>query len=378
MAGFIKSIIIDFWDTVAEMSPYLLFGFLVAGILSVLISQKLVERHLGGRGIWPLLKASLFGVPLPLCSCGVIPVSMSLHKHGASKGSVISFLLSTPQTGADSIFVTLSLLGPLFAVFRPLAAFVTGIVGGTLVDVFGQSTEDKSRVPPKCSDESRPSPRPSEGRGEKGLDECCGGADPAPRRGGAKNRKITRGLIPLLGGAGLKYGFVTLPRDIGKAMLVGLVIAAVISALVPDGYFAEKLGTGILAMVVMMLLGIPVYVCATASVPVAAALILKGLTPGAALVFLMTGPATNAASFVTIWKVLGRATAITYLAAVAGCALLSGILLDYIAAGVDFEIAARPGWMLPPAVKHIAAVVLLAILTIAIFNKRKGSLPAYK
>jgi uncharacterized membrane protein YraQ (UPF0718 family) len=315
----------------------------MAGVLSVLVSQRLVEKHLGGRGIWPLVKASILGVPLPLCSCGVIPVSMSLHKHGASKGSTISFLLSTPQTGIDSIFVTLSLLGPLFAVFRPLAAFVTGIVGGALVDVFGQSTEDKSRVPPKYTDE------------------CCDGAE--------NNKKIARGL---------KYGFVTLPRDIGKAMLVGLVIAAVISALVPDGYFAEKLGTGILAMVVMMLLGIPVYVCATASVPVAAALILKGLTPGAALVFLMTGPATNAASFVTIWKVLGRATAITYLAAVAGCALLSGILLDYIAAGVDFEIAARPGWMLPPAVKHIAAVVLLAILTIAIFSKRKGSLPACK
>jgi len=343
MTDFIKSIIIDFWDTVAEMSPYLLFGFFMAGILSVLISQRFVERHLGGRGIWPLVKASILGVPLPLCSCGVIPVSISLHKHGASKGSTISFLLSTPQTGIDSIFVTLSLLGPLFAVFRPLAAFVTGIVGGALVDVFGQSTEDKSRVPPKYTDES------------------CGGAE--------NSKKIARGL---------KYGFVTLPRDIGKAMLVGLVIAAVISALVPDGYFAEKLGTGILAMVVMMLLGIPVYVCATASVPVAAALILKGLTPGAALVFLMTGPATNAASFVTIWKVLGRATAITYLAAVAGCALLSGILLDYIAAGVDFEIAARPGWMLPPAVKHIAAVVLLAILTIAIFSKRKGSLPACK
>ena len=120
MYDFAKSIIIDFWDTVAEMSPYLLFGFLVAGILSVLVSQNIVQKHLGGRGIWPLVKASLFGVPLPLCSCGVIPVSMSLNKHGASKGSTISFLLSTPQTGVDSIFVTLSLLGPIFAIFRPI------------------------------------------------------------------------------------------------------------------------------------------------------------------------------------------------------------------------------------------------------------------
>ena len=338
MADFAKSITIDFWATLSEMSPYLLFGFFVAGILSVLISQRLVERHLGGRGIWPLLKASIFGVPLPLCSCGVIPVSMSLHKHGASKGSVISFLLSTPQTGVDSIFVTLSLLGPVFAVFRPLAALVTGIVGGSFVNALEGEREDSAQAPPKCTDE------------------CCGGTE--------NHHKIRRGL---------KYGFVILPRDIGKAMLAGLVVAAAISALVPDDYFAEKLGTGIFAMVVMMFLGIPVYVCATASVPVAAALILKGLTPGAALVFLMTGPATNAASFVTIWKTLGARTAITYLATVAGCALVGGILLDFIAAGFDFEIVTRPGWMLPTVIKYISAVVLLAVLLSAIFSKKKSA-----
>ncbi len=337
MADFVKSIIIDFWGTVAEMSPYLLFGFFVAGILSVLVSQRLVEKHLGGRGIWPLLKASLFGIPLPLCSCGVIPVSMSLHKQGASKGSTVSFLLSTPQTGMDSIFVTLSLLGPLFAIFRPLAALVTGLVGGGLVDVFVQSARDETHDP-------RPDTRATSHEQQ------------------ATRNKVARGL---------KYSFVTLPRDIGKALMVGLIIAAVISAVVPEGYFADKLGPGVLQMVVMMFLGIPVYVCATASVPVAAALILAGLTPGAALVFLMTGPATNAASFVTIWKVLGKATAITYLATVAGCAILGGILLDYIAAGVDFEIAARPGWMLPSAVKYISAVVLLAVLTFAILGRRK-------
>ena len=299
-----------------------------------------MERHLGGGGIWPLVKASIFGVPLPLCSCGVIPVSMSLHKHGASKGATISFLLSTPQTGVDSIFVTLSLLGPVFAVFRPLAAFVTGIFGGALVDVIGRATNDKGQQP-ECTDE------------------CCNDA-------GRKN-KIARGL---------KYGFVTLPRDIGKAMFVGLLIAAVISAIVPDGYFAEKLGTGILAMVVMMFLGIPVYVCATASVPVAAALILKGLTPGAALVFLMTGPATNAASFVTIWKSLGRSTAIAYLSAVAGCALLGGILLDYIAGGVAFDVVARPGWMLPEVVKYISAAVLLGVLAFGILYREKSPVHA--
>ena len=336
IVNFAKSVIVDFWATVAEMSPYLLFGFFVAGVLSVLVSQSLVERHLGGRGVWPLLKASIFGVPLPLCSCGVIPVSMSLHKHGASKGSTVAFLLSTPQTGVDSIFVTFSLLGPIFAVFRPVAALITGIVGGTFVDIFEKT------------DNSEEHPR------EKCTDECCNN----PKKTG----KIVRGL---------KYGFVTLPRDIGKAMIVGLVIAAFISALVPDGFFAEYLGTGIFAIVVMMFLGIPVYVCATASVPVAAALIMKGLTPGAALVFLMTGPATNAASFFTIWKVLGRKTALIYLATVAGCALLGGILLDWFVEGVNFEVVMRHGWMLPDIIKYASAIVLLAIVGYALFSKSK-------
>jgi len=336
MADYVEMIIMHFWHTVVEMSPYLLFGFLLAGILSALIPQRLVEKHLGGKGILPVLKASLFGVPLPLCSCSVIPVSMSLRKHGASKGSTIAFLLSTPQTGVDSFFVTFSLLGWLFAIFRPVVAFVTGIIGGMLVDIFEQGKEGQTSVLPKCSDH------------------CCNGGKAISRVAG-----------------GLKYGFVTLPRDIGRAMLIGLVTAAAITALVPEGYFAEKLGTGIFAMVVMMLLGIPVYVCATASVPVAAALILKGLTPGAAFVFLMTGPATNAASFVTIWRVLGGLTAIVYLATVAGCALLSGILLDYIAAGMNFEIVARPGWMLPHIVSYTSAAVLLVVLSFGIFGRTK-------
>ncbi len=337
MFDFARSIIVGFWYTAAEMSPYLLFGFFVAGILSVFISQRFVEKHLGGGGIWPLVKASLFGVPLPLCSCGVIPVSISLHKHGASKGSTISFLLSTPQTGVDSIFATLSLLGPVFAVFRPVAAFVTGILGGALVDAFDREKEEPNRPKEDCSDE------------------CCSSAN--------KTSRIVRGL---------KYSFVTLPRDIGKAMLIGLVIAACISALVPDDLFAEKLlGTGFFAMVVMMFLGIPVYVCATASIPVAAALILKGLTPGAALVFLITGPATNAASFTIIWKALGGRTAIVYLFTVAVSALGAGILLDVMFPDLGPSVRTHLHQMEPSILGHISAVILLTVLGFAIFSKTK-------
>jgi uncharacterized membrane protein YraQ (UPF0718 family) len=337
MLDFARSIIVDFWNTAAEMSPYLLLGFFVAGALSVLISQRFVEKHLGGRGTWPLIKASLFGVPLPLCSCGVIPVSISLHKHGASKGSTISFLLSTPQTGIDSIFATLSLLGPVFAIFRPVAAFLTGIFGGTLVNVFNREKENPNHPSEKCTDE------------------CCNNSN--------KSSRIVRGL---------KYGFVILPRDIGGAMLIGLVIAACISALVPDDLFAEKLlGTGFLSMVVMMFLGIPIYVCATASIPVAAALILKGLTPGAALVFLITGPATNAAAFTTIWKALGGRTAIVYLFTVAISALGAGILLDMMFPALGPSVRTHLHQMEPSVLGHISAALLLAVLGFAIFSKTK-------
>ncbi|HEX41274.1 MAG TPA: permease [Phycisphaerales bacterium] len=329
MTAYVKSIAAEFWATLLEMSPYLLFGFVVAGLLSMFVSQRLVEKHLSGAGLWPLLKASLLGVPLPLCSCGVIPVSMSLYKHGAGRGATIAFLLSTPQTGVDSIFVTYSLLGPVFAVFRPVAALITGLVGGALINV--------------CD-------APGAGPPEQAPCEqlCC-------RRDGPRQRVA----------GGLKYAFMTLPRDIGPAMFVGLMIAAVISAMVPEGYFAGLIGTGLGAMLVMMALGIPVYVCATASVPIAAAMIMKGVTPGAALVFLMTGPATNAASFTTIWRVLGRRTALLYLGSVAGCALAAGWALDFVAAGVRVEVVGCAEVMLPPAVKYASAAVLAAILAVA-------------
>jgi uncharacterized membrane protein YraQ (UPF0718 family) len=341
MAELFELFVKGFWDTLAEMSPYLLFGFFVAGVLSVFISAQLVERHLGGRGIWPLLKASAFGVPLPLCSCGVIPVSMSLRKHGASKGATISFLLSTPQTGVDSILVTLSLLGPVYAIFRPVAALVTGLIGGGLVQLSDPEPTEESQ--PKCDDV------------------CCNEKK--------QKSKIVRAL---------EHGFVTLPGDIGKAMLVGLVIAAVISAVVPDDFFAPFLGGGILAMVVMMALGIPVYVCATASVPVATALIAKGVSPGVAMVFLMTGPATNAAAFMTIWSVLGKKTAITYIITVGGCAIAAGLLLDRIVRGIGSDIVFKPSWMLPPVVKYVSAVVLLAVLIFAMIGRKRASGPNTK
>ena len=337
---FIWKISKEFWFVLAEMSPYLLLGFFVAGVLSIFISPKTVETHLGGRGFWPILKASLFGVPLPLCSCGVIPVTTSLRKHGASKGASVGFLLSTPQTGIDSIAVTYSLLGPVFAIFRPLVALITGLIGGTAVELLGHTKESlQVEQQIKCDEE------------------CCDDSE-------NKNHKIIRVM---------RHGFIVLPRDISRALVVGLFIAALLSALVPENFFADKLGTGITAKIVMMLLGIPVYVCSSASVPVAAAMIFHGgLTPGAALVFLMTGPATNAATIATIWKVFSRRIAIIYLLTVAGCALAAGILLDAVTFEMEMEkIVAKPAWMLPDILKYTSAVILLALLIFAALTARK-------
>ncbi len=326
----IKTLGLEFWHTIGDMSPYLLFGFLIAGILSVVVSRAFVRRHLGGRGLWPVIKASALGVPLPLCSCSVIPVSMSLRKQGASREATLAFLLSTPQTGVDSIFVTYSLLGPVFALVRPVVALVTGLIGGVLTRLVNAGMPDDI-----------PEETPNTGC-------CCANKPEAPKGN------------PVL--AMLKHGFVTLPTDIGKPMLIGLVVAAMLAVFVPGDFFANHLGIGLLPMVVMMIVGIPMYVCATASVPIAAALILKGVTPGAALVFLMAGPATNAAGLATVWKTLGRNTAITYLVTVALCALGSGLLLDAMVGNHAINVVAASGKMLPAWVKHTSAVCFILLV----------------
>lgn len=333
MAEFLR----EFWSTLAQMAPYLLFGFFAAGLLSIWISPALVERHLGGHGFGAVVKASLFGVPLPLCSCGVIPVTMSLYKHGAGRGAAVSFLLSTPQTGVDSIFVTYSLLGPFFAVLRPIAAFLTGLFGGGLVNLFDPSDSGAAEPDKSCTDD------------------CC-----------TKEKKPPKWQRML------RHGFVTLPTDIGLPMLVGLCIAAAISVWVPDDLFAVRLaaGSNLLAMFVMMLVGIPIYVCATASVPIAAALIAKGLSPGAALVFLMTGPATNAAGLSTLWGVLGPRSALLFLFSTAFSAMASGLIVDaFLPRQKAVEMMHQHNIALPDWVGHLSALILLAILLFGVARK---------
>jgi uncharacterized membrane protein YraQ (UPF0718 family)/copper chaperone CopZ len=325
------------WETTTDMAPYLLFGFLVAGVLSIVVSPETVERQLGSRGLGSVIKAALFGVPLPLCSCGVIPVTASLRNHGASRGAATSFLISTPQTGIDSMLVTYSMLGPVFTLVRPIVSLVSGVLGGVVVDIVEKDEARGSAGSIKCTGE------------------CC-----APS---SKHGKLYRVFA---------YGFGTLAADIAKPLIVGIVLAGALSALVPEGFFAEYLGGGsfgtqIVAMLVMMLVGLPLYVCATASVPLAAAMIHMGVSPGAALVFLMTGPATNAASVATVWKVMGKRTAILYVATVAVSALVAGLVLN----GIDPQAVSmqHAGHSLLPAwVGTVSAVVLFVILAHALLK----------
>ncbi len=337
MPSWLDDILRDFAFVLGEMSPYLLFGFLMAGALSVLISPAWVERNLGGKGFWPVLKASAFGVPLPLCSCSVIPVMTSLRRHGASKGATTAFLLSTPQTGADSILATFSLLGGVYAIYRPLVALLSGVLAGTVVSATGRDDPADAGPPEACHEA------------------CC-------HAGPTKRSRAVRML---------QYGFVTLPRDIGLTLLIGIAVAALISALLPRNFFADLVPPGPVQILVLMLAGIPVYICATASIPVAAGLIVAGVSPGAAFALLMTGPATNAATVVTVWKVLGRRACLVYLGTMVLAAFVGGWGLDQFLTAREVRMAMHHEWM-PLWVKIASAVVLLAVLVVGVATQRRS------
>lgn len=274
-----------------EMSVYLLMGFLFAGILHVFIKKDTISRYLGKRNLKSVLYASILGIPLPLCSCGVIPTGISFYRDGASKGSTVSFLISTPQTGVDSILVTYSLMGLPFTIIRPIIALITGVFGGFVTNLSDKTPEKETEcINCSCDD-----------------DEDIG-----------KNSFVKM----------LKYGFVEFLNDISNWLVIGLVLAALISVLIPDNFFRDQIGNDFLGMLIILVASVPFYVCATASVPIAVVLLMKGISPGAALIFLMAGPATNIATMTILGNTLGRKTLIMYLLSIIGGALVFGLLID--------------------------------------------------
>ena len=281
----------EMWGLCLEMAPYLLLGMLVSGLISIFIDSSFIFKHIGQKNAGSVLKSTLFGIPLPLCSCGVIPVAATLRESGASKGATVSFLVSTPQTGVDSIFLTYGMLGPMFALFRPLAALASGFFSGIVINNFDHDMHHH-------------------------LSE----SDNAPKTKESLDKRII---------SGVKYGFLTLPADIVIPLTQGLVVAAAIAILIPPQFIAEHFSSSNLIQYTMMLaVSLPIYVCATASIPIAVALMAKGITPGAAFIFLMAGPATNASSIAVIKNILGKRTLYHYLVLIAFTAISFGYILD--------------------------------------------------
>ena len=326
-------------NLINEMSPYLLLGFGIAGVMHTFVPTRLYHRYLSGHGFRSVLYAAALGVPLPLCSCGVLPTAMSLRREGASKGATTSFLIATPQTGVDSIAATYSLMGLPFAIVRPIAALVTALLGGSLVNLFdreGTSTDTTVHTEAQSEHESKPT-----------FKEKIVGA--------------------------LRYGYVEMMQDIGRWLILGLIIAGIITVTVPDGFFATFAHRPLLGMLLVLLCAIPMYLCATGSIPIAVALMLKGMTPGTALVLLMAGPAVNAASVLVIRKVLGKRTLWLYLIAIISGALTFALGIDYLLPREWFTDSltllhgachAHTPWF-----NIVCSVVLLCLLTNALISR---------
>lgn len=314
-----------------EMSPYLLLGFLIAGVLHVFVPRRFYTRYLSKDNKWAVVWAALLGVPLPLCSCGVIPTAIGLRNEKASKGAVASFLIATPQTGVDSILATFSLLGLGFAVIRPVAALVTGICGGLLVN----------RLVPE--DDAAAAP-----------------ADSCRVESGSRIWRV------------LRYAFFEMMQNIGGRLLIGLLVAALIQVAVPDEFFLHFGKQPLLQMLVILVVAVPMYICSTGSIPVAAALMMKGLSPGAALVMLMAGPAVNMASILVVRKALGGRFTAIYLLVIVGFSILFGLLVN--AVGITVRPLAAgdaccAAGATPGLFRIICAIVLTLLIIFALIMK---------
>ena len=330
----LQSFFTSLLNVVCEMAPYLLLGFLIAGVLHVFVPQKFYANYLSRNNKLSVLWAALLGVPLPLCSCGVIPTAIGLKNEKASKGAIASFLIATPQTGIDSILATFSLMGLGFAIIRPVAALVTGVCGGLLVNRLVREDDIREDTTASCQVET--------------------------------GNRIWRVL---------KYGYYDIIRDIGLRLLIGLVVAALIQVAVPDEFFLSFGSQPLVQMLVILAIAVPMYICSTGSIPVAAALMMKGLSPGAALVMLMAGPAVNLASILVVHKAMGRRFTSIYLLTIVGFAVFFGLLLNATEqlSIFNYQLSINDSCCmtsaLPSPFKLICATVLTLLIIFALMMK---------
>lgn len=324
-------VITEIWNLLLIVSPWLLSGLLIAGIIHSFIGEKFIRRHLGGSGLIPVIKSTLFGIPLPICSCGVIPIAAGLRKDGASKASTMSFLVSTPTTGIDSIFVTYAFLGGIYTIARPLAA----LIGGLLIGMMIYLTEKETK--PEFADHGEHSHISLFERTKQAL----------------------------------HYGFRLLPQDLGKTLLFGIIVGGILTALIPQDIASVYLSNPFIAYPLMLIISVPLYVCAIGAVPIAAALLIKGLMPGAALAFLIAGPATNTVTLSFVGKKLGKKVLFLYLISIVSIAVIFGVLLDMIIHAAAIEQTLTPGERLPYQVQLVSSILILGIIFLSSIKRKK-------
>ncbi len=337
---FITTVVSQSWNLLQEASVFVLFGLLVGGLLKMFLSPAYVASHLGKGAFSSVFKAALLGIPIPLCSCGVLPAAASLKKQGANNGATTAFLISTPESGVDSISITYALLDPIMTVARPIAAFLTAFVAGISENLMNPP----KTTGPIAADLSCP------------VDNCCDGKDCPPEKH-SRHHTILEKLR-----TGLNYAINDLWGDLAGWFLLGILLAGFIAVLAPDDLMVAYLGGGFTSMLLMLAFGIPLYICATASTPIAAALILKGVSPGAALVFLLVGPATNVTSMSVLFSILGKRATVLYLTTIAVISLICGLMLDklYIHLGISARaVVGEAGEVVPATIQLLGALILL-------------------
>jgi uncharacterized membrane protein YraQ (UPF0718 family) len=323
-----------------QMAPFLLLGLVIAGILHVFIGKDFISRQLGKTGIVPIIKATILGVPLPVCSCGIVPLASFLKKDGAHKSNVLSFLVSTPTTGIDSILATYSLLGPVFTIFRPLAAMLSGVTVGGLDYLLERVKERKGVIPAKIEIQDR-----------------------RESRRGARYAPTIREF--------LRYSFFEIPQDIGRWLILGTLLGAAIASFVPkdlvDKYFMVPWD-----FFIALIVGIPLYVCATGSIPVAVSLMQKGFSPGAGLVFLIVGPATNIMTLAFVRAKMGRKSFYLYLTSIVAVSVILGVAFNFIwfILGSRQELISGAGAKLPIAVRGVSGIVLFIVVFSSLLRRK--------
>ncbi len=347
-------------ETVAiflSTAPFLLFGFLLAGVLRAFVPAEWLRRTLGKRSVRSVAISSVAGIPLPLCSCSVLPTAAALRRSGASRGSIASFVIATPETGVDSISITYALMDPLMTVARPMAAMGTALAAGTAVNFLerGEPEADAARAHREAIEEMPSDAAVPVDVGAAASPEGDARETPTPlyRSPGERLRAIFR------------YAYVELLDDIASWFVIGILLSGFISAVIPTGALQDPALRGLPAMLAMLVIGIPLYVCATSSTPLAATLLLKGLSPGPVMVFLLAGPATNATTIAVLGKLLGRRTVVVYLLSIAVCSILAGYIVEglYASSGIDASaVAGAASQLVPDLIRIPAALLLLGLI----------------